>query len=68
MEVKILVAEIGLDADGRSDQPFHILYDGTVVDDGWIPSAQRLDERHCQAKSSLLAIAAVSRSCRLASF
>src|SRR6187431_3232324 len=30
MEVEILVAEVGLDADG--DQMFHILYDGTVVD------------------------------------
>ncbi|MGB0111709.1 MAG: proteasome subunit alpha [Ilumatobacteraceae bacterium] len=31
MEVEILVAEIGLEADG--DQMFHILYDGTVVDE-----------------------------------
>ncbi len=30
MEVEILVAEVGLEADG--DQMFHILYDGTVVD------------------------------------
>jgi proteasome alpha subunit len=30
MEVEILVAEIGLEPDG--DQMFHILYDGTVVD------------------------------------
>ena len=30
MEVEILVAEVGLEAD--SDQMFHILYDGTVVD------------------------------------
>ena len=37
MEVEILVAEIGLDDDGRSDQLFHILYDGTVVDeDDWV--------------------------------
>ncbi|MCY4423202.1 MAG: proteasome subunit alpha [Acidimicrobiaceae bacterium] len=37
MEVEILVAEIGLDADGRGDQMFHILYDGTVVDeDDWV--------------------------------
>ena len=37
MEVEILVAEIGLDTDGRSDQMFHILYDGTVVDeDDWV--------------------------------
>ena len=37
MEVEILVAEIGLDADGRSDQLFHILYDGTVADeDDWV--------------------------------
>ena len=31
MEVEILVAEVG--ADGRDDQLFHILYDGTVVDE-----------------------------------
>ena len=31
MEVEILVAEVGLDPDG--DQLFHILYDGTVVDE-----------------------------------
>ena len=37
MEVEILVAEIGLDGDGRGDQLFHILYDGTVVDeDDWV--------------------------------
>ena len=37
MEVEILVAEIGLDADGGDDQLFHILYDGTVVDeDDWV--------------------------------
>ena len=32
MEVEILVAEIGAD-DGDGDQLFHILYDGTVVDE-----------------------------------
>jgi len=31
MEVEILVAEVGLD--GADDQMFHILYDGTVVDE-----------------------------------
>lgn len=31
MEVEILVAEVGLDSSG--DQMFHILYDGTVVDE-----------------------------------
>ena len=37
MEVEILVAEIGLDTDGGGDQMFHILYDGTVVDeDDWV--------------------------------
>ena len=37
MEVEILVAEIGLSGDGRGDQLFHILYDGTVVDeDDWV--------------------------------
>ena len=40
MEVEILVAEIGHAADGSGDQLFHILYDGTVIDDfayfdGW---------------------------------
>lgn len=34
MEVEILVAEIGPDdSDGETDQLFHILYDGTVVDE-----------------------------------
>ena len=33
MEVEILVAEIGHAADGSDDQLFHILYDGTVVDE-----------------------------------
>jgi proteasome alpha subunit len=32
MEVEILVAEVG--ADGKADQLFHILYDGTVMDEG----------------------------------
>ena len=37
MEVEILVAEIGLDDEGRDDQLFHILYDGTVMDeDDWV--------------------------------
>jgi proteasome alpha subunit len=31
MEVEILVAEVG--ADGNPDQLFHILYDGTVMDE-----------------------------------
>ena len=33
MEVEILVAEIGHADDGSADQLFHILYDGTVVDE-----------------------------------
>jgi len=33
MEVEILVAEIGIDDTGERDQLFHILYDGTVVDE-----------------------------------
>ncbi len=33
MEVEILVAEIGHDDDGSGDQLFHILYDGTVMDE-----------------------------------
>ena len=37
MEVEILVAEIGIDESGGRDQLFHILYDGTVVDeDRWV--------------------------------
>ena len=37
MEVEILVAEIGHQDDGGGDQLFHILYDGTVVDeDNWV--------------------------------
>ncbi|MDE0268927.1 MAG: proteasome subunit alpha [Acidimicrobiaceae bacterium] len=37
MEVEILIAEIGLSADGSDDRLFHILYDGTMVDeDTWI--------------------------------
>ena len=37
MEVEILVAEIGLEADGSRDQLFHILYDGTVADEqDWV--------------------------------
>ena len=43
MEVEILVAEVGADA-GR-DQMFHILYDGTVVDEGdTIPNESMDDE------------------------
>ena len=33
MEVEILVAEIGLQSDGSGDRLFHILYDGTMVDE-----------------------------------
>ena len=33
MEVEILVAEIGHADDGSGDQLFHILYDGTVIDE-----------------------------------
>ena len=33
MEVEILVAEIGEDEGGADDQLFHILYDGTVMDE-----------------------------------
>ncbi len=33
MEVEILVAEIGNAEDGSEDQLFHILYDGTVMDE-----------------------------------
>jgi len=33
MEVEILVAEVGFAEDGSQDQLFHILYDGTVMDE-----------------------------------
>jgi len=33
MEVEILVAELGVDSAGEGDQMFHLLYDGTVVDE-----------------------------------
>jgi len=33
MEVEILVAEIGVDDSGDDDQMFHLLYDGTVMDE-----------------------------------
>jgi proteasome alpha subunit len=33
MEVEILVAEIGTASDGSDDQLFHLLYDGTVMDE-----------------------------------
>ena len=53
MEVEILVAEIGPDADGRGDQLFHILYDGTVADeDEWVVlggETEELSERFAAA-------------------
>ena len=53
MEVEILVAEIGLDADGRGDQLFHILYDGTVADeDDWVVlggETEEISERFADA-------------------
>ena len=33
LEVEILVAEVGAETDGSSDQMFHIMYDGTMVDE-----------------------------------
>ncbi len=57
MEVEILVAEIGLDADGRGDQLFHILYDGTVVDeDNWVVlggETETIVERFAEALSAV---------------
>lgn len=35
MEVEILLAEIGAATDGSEDRLFHILYDGTMVDEGF---------------------------------
>ena len=53
MEVEILVAEIGLDAEGRGDQLFHILYDGTVADeDDWVVlggETEEISERFADA-------------------
>ena len=53
MEVEILVAEIGLDAGGRGDQLFHILYDGTVADeDDWVVlggETEEISERFAEA-------------------
>ena len=47
--------EVGLGADGRSDQLFHILYDGTVVDeDDWVVlggETEEISERMGQAAS-----------------
>jgi proteasome alpha subunit len=33
MEVEILVAEVGVSGTGEDDQMFHVLYDGTVMDE-----------------------------------
>jgi proteasome alpha subunit len=33
MEVEILVAEVGVSGSGDDDQMFHVLYDGTVMDE-----------------------------------
>ncbi len=57
LEVEILVAEIGADADG--DQLFHILYDGTVMDESRFVvlggSAEDISERARQAWSPRMA-------------
>lgn len=57
MEVEILVAEIGLEADGRGDQLFHILYDGTVADeDDWVVlggETEEISERFADALEEL---------------
>ncbi len=53
MEVEILVAEVGLDAAGKNDQLFHILYDGTVMDeDDWVVlggETEAISERFAEA-------------------
>ncbi len=53
MEVEILVAEIGLAADGSGDRLFHILYDGTMVDvDHWVVlggETETISERFAEA-------------------
>lgn len=56
MEVEILVAEVGLDDSGSADQLFHILYDGTVVDeDRWVVlggETEAVSERFAEAMTS----------------
>ena len=54
MEVEILVAEIGLSDDGRDDQLFHILYDGTVADeDDWVVLGGETEEISERFESAL---------------
>ena len=57
MEVEILLAEIGLETDGRGDQLFHILYDGTVADeDDWVVlggETEEISERFAAALPDL---------------
>ncbi len=52
MEVEILVAEIGLTADGADDRLYHILYDGTMVDEEqWVVlggETQAISERFAE--------------------
>ena len=48
MEVEILVAEVGADAD--DDQLFHILYDGTVVDEHRLRRPRRRRRGHRRAR------------------
>ncbi|MGZ0219971.1 MAG: proteasome subunit alpha [Acidimicrobiales bacterium] len=52
MEVEILVAEIGHAEDGSEDQLFHILYDGTVMDED-IDSSPTLKEGLQRAVAAL---------------
>ncbi len=66
MEVEILVAEIGVNADGGRDQLFHILYDGTVVDeDEWVVlggETEAISENFAAALED--AVPTLRRACR----
>lgn len=57
MEVEILVAEIGDAHDGSDDRLFHILYDGTMVDeDAWVVlggEAEEISERFASEVASI---------------
>ena len=68
MEVEILVAEVGLPDDGSDDRLFHILYDGTLVDeDVWVVlggKTEAISERFSSAvsKTDQLSMAAGVRA------
>ena len=56
MEVEILVAEIGFQEDGSGDRMFHILYDGTMVDEElWVVIGGETEEIAERFSSSVTA-------------